>query len=314
VAGEALRELGVWEAFQRLEQSPSAIHRAAWGGRLEERSTVLPRYGPDLHLDRARFDALLADAAVARGAVLFRPARVQSCSIDRGARLIVQGEGALKELAVRRVADATGRGAAVARKLGARRFDADRLIGVARSYLRGTRDPFTLVEAAEEGWWYTGPQPGGRLIALFVTDGDSPAHQARHGQVWARCLDTAPLTRERLRGAEALGPPRGYLAAPGILDWDPHQPVLPVGDAALSFDPIAADGLCFALRSGLEAAAALLGTRGSPLSYRDGIHGIFRQHLERRERIYKSERHRPTTFWQRSRGQSGCSTKPTSPP
>jgi flavin-dependent dehydrogenase len=303
IAAESLRELGVWEAFRCLEQRPSYRHRAAWGGLLEERDMSRLRYGPDLHLDRSRFDALLVDAAVARGAALFRPANVCHLAIDASnIRFALEYRGETIDVVARRLVDATGHRAKIARRLGARRLDADRLIGIARSYARGAREPSTLVEAADEGWWYSAPQPGDRIVALFLTDGDLPARAARRDEVWAACLKTAPLTRDRLRAAEAIGSPRTYLATPAVLDWDPEGPLLPVGDAALSFDPIAADGLCFALRSGLEAAAVLLGARGSTRAYRDGVLRIYRDHLARRERVYAAERQlRPTAFWRRPR-------------
>jgi flavin-dependent dehydrogenase len=304
VAREALLELGVWDAFMRLERRPSHLHRASWAGRLEERDSVRSPYGPDLHLDRARFDALLVEHAVARGAMLFRPALVRDvCTEAAGSRLTLAQGGVHTTIAARCVIDATGRGATVARRFGAKRRDSDRLIGVARRFMRGAREPSTLVEAADDGWWYTAPQPSGRMVALFVTDGDSPAREARREAVWSQCLETAPLTRARLDAAEPAGPARAYLATPGILEWDLRAPVLPVGDAVLSFDPIAADGLCFALRSGIEAAAAVTGARGSLRDYRAGTRSIFDAHLARREHAYASERAlRTTRFWQRSRG------------
>jgi flavin-dependent dehydrogenase len=304
VASEALRELGVWESFQALEPQPSYVHRTAWGGRLEKRHNAWRRFGPDLHLDRARFDELLLEAARARGASVFRPASVRrppSCA--GSSRLIVSRESDAFELDARWLIDATGRAATLMRGFGAQRHAIDRLIGVARSFERGAREPATLVEAAADGWWYSAPQPGERVIALFVTDGDSPVRTARTEPNWSRWLESAPLTRRHLEGAAPLGASRSYLATPALLEWDLEQRAVPVGDAALSFDPIAAEGLCFALRSGIEAAAALLGARGSLAAYRDGVRRIFAAHLERRELIYASERKlRPTSFWQRARG------------
>lgn len=304
VASEALRELGVWESFQTLEQRPSHVHRAAWGGRLEKRQNIWRRFGPDLHLDRACFDELLLEAARARGAAVFRPATVRRPASGAGSRCLVVSQAADEfEVAARWHIDATGRAASLMRAFGAQRHEIDRLIGVARRFERGAREPSTLVEAAADGWWYSAPQPGGRMIALFVTDGDSPARATRSELDWSRWLESAPLTRRHLEGATPLGAARTYLATPALLDWDPEKGAVPVGDAALSFDPIAAEGLCFALRSGIEAAAALLGVRGSLAAYRDGVRGIFATHLARRERIYASERKLcPTPFWQRARG------------
>jgi 2-polyprenyl-6-methoxyphenol hydroxylase-like FAD-dependent oxidoreductase len=304
VGCELLRELGVWPAFLKLEQRPSYLHRAAWAGHVEERQAIRSQFGPDLHLDRAAFDALLLDAAVARGAALFRPAALRDAtSWGDGVSLSIQCGRQVQQLEARMVVDASGHGAVVARRFGAVRHYVDRLIGMAQSFDRGQRLPATLVEAADEGWWYTAPQPRGRMVALFITDGDAPA-RAGSSEAWRRALQSAPLTRDLLGATEAASLVRRYLATPSLLAWNPCVPVLPVGDAALCFDPISADGLCFALRSGIEAAAALRGVRGSKEAYHSGIHGIFSTHVARREQIYASERRvRPTPFWSRPRGR-----------
>jgi 2-polyprenyl-6-methoxyphenol hydroxylase-like FAD-dependent oxidoreductase len=302
VARETLRELGVWEGFLRSEQRPSHFHRAAWGGQLQERY-ALQNGGPDWHLDRARFDTLLLDAAVARGATLLRPATLLHAAVEgKQVRMSVRLGSQTLQLRARFAIDATGRGAKVATGWGSRRRHVDRLIGIARSFERAGREPSTLVEVADAGWWYSAPQPGDRMLALFVTDGDSPARMARRTEIWQRCLDSAPLTRERLEAARFVSPPRAYLATPAILDWDPRLPLFPVGDAAYSCDPIAAEGLCFALRSGIEAADASLGLRGSASAYHAGVRLLYRNHLARRELIYAAERRlRATPFWQRPR-------------
>jgi flavin-dependent dehydrogenase len=303
-AAEALRELGVWEDFSLLEQRPSYLHRAAWGGSFEERCALRQRYGPDLHVDRARFDQLLLTIAGSRGAALLRPASVRR--VERSApgfRVTVAGGGNFHELVARRLIDATGRNATLARRLGATRSAVDRLVAVARSYRRGAREPTTLIEATDVGWWYSAPQPGGRLVAACFTDADLPTRHAYRDAVWSQCLEGAPLTRERLAGAAVLSPARSYLAAPALLAWDARLPLLPVGDAALCFDPIAAVGLCFALRSGIEAARAVLSGSRAAAAYRARIQRVFAEHLARRELIYGRERAvRKTPFWLSTRG------------
>lgn len=311
IAAAALRELGVWEDFCALEPQASYVHRSVWGGRCDERAAIASPFGPDLHLDRAAFDGLLIEHAVARGATLFRPAA--ACAVDvgqDGVTLSIVADHDRLAICAPAAIDATGPAATVARRFGAARRRVDRLMGVARSFDREGREPFTLVESANEGWWYSAPQPGKRLIALFVTDADSPAAAARRPETWPAYLASAPATCALLAGAQNSSPARTYSAAPGVLDWDPRSRLLPAGDAALSFDPISADGLCFALRSGIDAAAALLGERGSKAAYRAGIHALFLRHLERREMIYGAEREvRPTPFWLRRRGAPGLAAR-----
>jgi hypothetical protein len=70
----------------------------------------------------------------------------------------------------------------------------------------------------------------------------------------------------------------------------------------LAFDPMSGDGLCFALRSGLEAAVVireLLAGSGSGVGrYRTGARQVFDLHLARRTLIYRSEmRWSDSSFW-----------------
>jgi len=301
---EILRELGVMDALQNLEMRPSYLHRASWGGVMEERPAIRSRFGPDLHVDRREFDTLLLDQARVRGAWVLRPATVRGVELARGAALVqIAGPEGTRVLRATWVLDATGPSASVLRRLGGARHRVDRLVGFADHHALGQTEPSTLVEAADHGWWYSAPRPGGRMVSMFLTDADSPARHAAQAQVWQRCLESAPLTLARIRASRAEGEVRSYLAGPGISHWDTRLPVLPIGDAALSFDPIAADGICFALRSGIEAAAVCCaGNAGAAAAFGRGAQRVFDAHLARRESIYAAERARRTSpFWQRDR-------------
>lgn len=67
--------------------------------------------------------------------------------------------------------DASGRPAALARRLGADRRKHDRLVAVFASVRASAvdADARTLVEAVPEGWWYTARVPGGRRVVAFLT-------------------------------------------------------------------------------------------------------------------------------------------------
>ncbi|HEX6764120.1 MAG TPA: hypothetical protein VF103_01555, partial [Polyangiaceae bacterium] len=100
-----------------------------------------------------------------------------------------------------------------------------------------------------------------------------------------------------------------YVAGPSFTEWDPGAGWLPVGDAALAFDPISSDGLCFALRSALEAApvveSALAGSTDALVAYRRGLRDVYDQHIERRTALYGSEQRWPNSpFWSARAGSA----------
>ena len=296
---EILRELGVLAAFERLEARPSHLHRIHWGARQLERSALFVKTGPSRHLDRAAFDSMLLAAARDAGA---RVEHGSLLTIEPGGDALVANirSGAQNaRLTCEAVIDATGRVASVSRRLGARRERADRLVALTATFERGKLEPSSLVEGVAEGWWYTAPRPNGGLIAMYVTE--DAAGKGERTEVWRRGLRAVVATRERLSALTRRTPITLCSAAPGFTHFDASLPALPVGDAAVSFDPISGRGLCFALRSGIEAARAL---RSAPLrsAFYAGALQIYREHLQQREQGYARQRAvLGSAFWQRRR-------------
>src|SRR5437867_2795294 len=78
-----LDELGLWEAFAAAGHTPSAGIVSVWGTpRLSENDFVFDPYGHGWHIDRRRFDQMMAHAAEQAGAQVCRAARVTACRPD----------------------------------------------------------------------------------------------------------------------------------------------------------------------------------------------------------------------------------------
>ncbi|HEX8907414.1 MAG TPA: FAD-dependent monooxygenase, partial [Longimicrobiaceae bacterium] len=143
-ASAVLEHLGVWDAFQAQHHHPAYGTAAAWGGEVpHEHDFLFGIRDVGWHLDRGRFDAMLAAEASARGADLRLGARVVDARRDGdgdgderrdgdadGWRLrLASGD----ELRARLVVDATGAVATFARRFGgARSMAMDRLAGFVR--------------------------------------------------------------------------------------------------------------------------------------------------------------------------------------
>jgi len=128
---------------------------------------------------------------------------------------------------------ATGRKAFIARKLGTRANVVDRLIAAVALSPHSGDAQWTLIEAAENGWWYSAPLPGARTVFAYMTDSDLWT-SAR----WEEFLKSAPLMSER---GSVIGarPPVRVVSAATLL----RQPVagpnwMVVGDAAFAVDPL----------------------------------------------------------------------------
>jgi 2-polyprenyl-6-methoxyphenol hydroxylase-like FAD-dependent oxidoreductase len=135
-----------------------------------------------------------------------------------------------------------------------------------------------------------------------MTDAHTPAARAGRPECWEQCLRLAPLTAARLRETKSCGAARVLSAAPALATSCSAEPWLAVGDAACTFDPVSGTGLCFALRSALEAARVLeQARRGEPRAlgrYRAGARAVYEAHLAERAQIYRTEtRFGDAPFW-----------------
>ncbi|HEX2120397.1 MAG TPA: NAD(P)/FAD-dependent oxidoreductase, partial [Thermoanaerobaculia bacterium] len=273
-----LEELGVWDELERDGHRPCHGNRSVWGSdAVDEMPFVFTPYGHGWHLDRRRFERMLAARAVEAGAE--RRINVRLGDVPR-ARFYV---------------DATGRASWLAKQRGARRVVDDTLVASV-AFLRGgdMDDSFTLVEAAENGWWYSAPIPGGRLAAMFVTD--------RADAAWAPPVQT----RERIEthGYALAEPPRWVDASSARLDRVAGDDWLAVGDAATSLDPLSSHGLGNAIAGGMNAARAILS--GDIARYVASVDAMWIAYVALRRATYAMETRWPESrFWGRGGGGGG---------
>jgi flavin-dependent dehydrogenase len=207
------------------------------------------------------------------------------------------------------VVDATGRSSALARRLGARKIVQDCLVGLV-SFFPGRRagdntDRRTLVEAVEDGWWYSALLPGGRYVAAFMTDADLlPRGRGLISAFWKDRHDSAMFTASRLRESACPTTPRVVIAESSCLDRTAGDDWIAVGDAAASVDPLSSQGIYRALVFGVEAARALdrqlQGKRNVLRMYATRAADDYEDHLRRKSAYYGRERRWPNSlFWQR---------------
>lgn len=256
-AQSLLRQLGVLGAFEAERFVAAHASAAAWGSReLVENHFLFSARGPGWHLDRARFDAMLAREAERRGARVRRGDRPSRIDPSPGGWQVTFADGAVAS--ARFIIDATGRKATFSRAQGARFQIIDRLAGFARFLPSAPgSDPRTLVEAFSDGWWYTAPLPGGIRVVSCMTDVDIGRSLGLPGiPAWQRMLAETTWIKHAVEvhdtGAPCLSRPADSkvlhpMCGPG---W------LAAGDAAMAFDPLSSQGITRALRSGILASFA----------------------------------------------------------
>jgi flavin-dependent dehydrogenase len=243
------------------------------------------------------------------GARVLRPVRLRSVERDtkRSCFRVELAHGPHRRvLEARVVLDATGRSATLSRRLGASRAALDRMVGVVR-WVRRPSPPTLLVEAAEHGFWYSAPAGNGETIFLWMTGARDPSARAADPELWRRCMAASRHTLERFGVGEAMPDACVLPAGPALTTFDPRAGFLPIGDAMVSFDPISGAGLCFALRSALEAVwvveEMVAGRTSAVRAYAAGARDVLKEHLVERARAYARERRfSGSRFWSAARG------------
>lgn len=304
--------------IDRLRQSGHlATHgnRFVWGSdAIEERDFIFSKDGQGWRLERRRFEEELMQAAIEAGTRWRSGRQLIACSKDTAGRFkaLVRGPDRIETYTADFVVDATGRSARLARALGARRVVYDRLIGIAAYFSDDRRlsveeDAFTLVEAVASGWWYSSRLPVGKLIAIYMSDGDlMNLVTARRTEVWLARLNQAKHTSERVhKYSDGIPTAPRILAAHTVrLTAVAGDGWLAVGDSAVAFDPLASHGIAMAMGCGFNAAPAIIeyldGRSESIHDYARLLDRAFASYLMMRHETYMREQRWPCEeFWRR---------------
>jgi flavin-dependent dehydrogenase len=257
--------------------------------------------GPGWRLDRKRFDADLRNAATDVGATYRADDIGDVRRGDDGWEVRFCAGGTAR---ARWIVDATGRRAAIARRLGISRIRDSRLIAF---YATGRADANfqlnrTVIEAVPGGWWYAARLPSGAPVAGFHTDAQKAARLHAEPDAWSRELArTRHVARiicrtEFVKVARALDARGARLAQISGDRW------IACGDAAMCFDPISGQGIFSALHSGYAGGMAVIDAlnrdTGKLDEYSSRMNDVWNIYRTRRRAIYRTERRWPTAgFW-----------------
>lgn len=309
-----LRDLGLLQRVVEDGHLTCPANASAWGsGDLRIRDFIFDVHGTGLHLDRARFDASLREAAASAGANVIGGARVEV----RDGNLRLRVDGRDEAIACRWTLDASGRAASAATACGARRRATDRLAAVyARAEPRHSldhdvvdRDSRTLIESCADGWWYSALLPSRERIVAFFSDSDLVERRALLSPDGGGMMAGIARTRHlravmRSSGYAITGRPRGADASSSRLDHVVGRNWIAAGDAALSFDPVSSQGIFNAMYTGMQAGraldAAMAGDDTALAAYADRLEEIHRYYRHNLAAVYALETRWPDRdFWRR---------------
>jgi flavin-dependent dehydrogenase len=306
-ASRLLADLDLTQTFLAQQHRPSPGLVSVWGSAEPSANDFLfSPHGCGWHIDRPKFNAMLLEAATIAGAAFFAEARIAQCMEEHdGWCICVSREDHPRTLKCRFIVDASGR-----RSAGAFGFPPrivlDRLIaiaGLAHPARSAHVSDYTLVEAVEDGWFYTALLPCGDYILAYLTDADIyAAGRQRSISFLENQLSNAPHTRERV---EQLPPNVALFSAiTTFRNTVLRRNWIAVGDAARSYDPLSGLGLWTAMKTASEAAPVIIrlleGEVTAGIDYELANRQAFAQYRKARRTYYGLERRWPQSeFWLR---------------
>ena len=313
------RGLKIDEAFVAQQHEPCYGSCSYWGSdKRGYNDFLLNPHGHGWHLDRGRFDRLLAASARAAGAQLLTGTSLLA-SEPLGATGYTLSVGRSGRVATRVqadfVVDASGRRSLFARQRGARQIDSNPLVCIAASFPRRDTDvPFsrlTHLEAVEQGWWYVASVPGDAVIVAFATSAQIVrTMQLQRAKPWYRMLGDAPHTSQLANGLDLNDMHLHAYPVPSFcLDRLCGGRWVAIGDAASAYDPVTAQGIVKSIDNGVLAAQAIRswmeGAHDAIEAFAQAVHGQYRRYLELRRDLYRLEQRWPASeFWMRYGGDS----------
>jgi flavin-dependent dehydrogenase len=318
-----LAGLGCWERFCAEDFVESHGTAASWGSaRVHQNEFLLSARGSGWHLDRTRFDVMLAECASDAGVCVQQRAAFVAARHDAGGwRVRIRTDDGATDIGARFVIDATGRTARFATGQGAQLCRQDRLVGVSVTYRYDSNAPAggseTMVEAGRDGWWYSAVLPDARLLVAWMSDADLiHAAHLRGADAWRAHLGRSGPTQARVQGGAMAGPPQLWAAGTQHLPTPQGDAWVAAGDAACVWDPLSSAGILKALRTGrLAAFVALDAMQGRPdstLRYTSILQREHAAYLEERSRFYSLEgRWRDAPFWSRRADPTILNATPT---
>jgi flavin-dependent dehydrogenase len=304
-----LAYLGVGEILCEETHLPAFGNVAAWGSTTaSSRDFLFTAGGQGWLLDRAAFDAALASAAERVGICVLRETNVVAARFASNLwNIEVKGRHSFN-LTATQIIDATGRRCAIARAAGTRRAPLDKLVGLVTwmSFGRARHHPRTvLVEAVENGWWYSAPVPGERLVVAYMTDADQLDRRLiGNNERFLAFVSAAPLTFARIEAGAPAFQPRVWPAGSARTMPCVGKGWIAAGDAAASFDPLSSLGIGYAMLSGIQAARAvdhcLNGNEDLAAAYEADVARHTTDYLIQRRELYRLEqRWSDRPFWSR---------------
>lgn len=296
------------------EYKPCASNASAWGTpHWHYQDALMNPEGSGWHIDRNAFDAALYQKATENGTIPIQNQvkNVIKNNSDYFITLKKTSTTAPQKLYAKWIIDATGRASKIGRSLGFEREEfSEQVAAIAWVKTAKDRDFSTRIKSVKNGWWYSALLPNQRRIIAFHGLREAVAKLIQEPSIFVESFNEANLIKSRINAEQILHKLQGRDASFGKLKTVAAHHFLAVGDAAISFDPLAAQGIFFALYSGIKAGEAILKSYADPSAearnldiYTKQVDDIFQYNHKNLKAHYHNElRFLKENYWRKMQG------------
>ncbi|WP_264551134.1 NAD(P)/FAD-dependent oxidoreductase [Flavobacterium sp. N2038] len=252
------------DLLNKNEYKPCHSNASSWGN--EEwvyQSGLKNPEGGGYHVNRILFDQALKTKATSLDVPLFT-SLIDKISVlpneQSSKRFLIQfKDGSFKNITAKWIIDATGRKAAIAHKLGIKKVRIDNQMAAVNWVQAAVDDNdfATRIKSTPNGWWYTALLPDQRRVIGFQSLPDTVSQMHKQPNLFFQEFNESGILPYKIT-SESSVQNIAVEAGLSISESITENHFLCVGDAALSFDPLASQGIFFALYSGIKGAETII--------------------------------------------------------
>ncbi len=252
------------DLLNKNEYKPCHSNASSWGN--EEwvyQSGLKNPEGGGYHVNRILFDQALKTKATSLDVPLFTTL-IDKISVlpneQSSKRFLIQfKDGSFKNITAKWIIDATGRKAAIAHKLGIKKVRIDNQMAAVNwvQAAAADNDFATRIKSTPNGWWYTALLPDQRRVIGFQSLPDTVSQMHKQPNLFFQEFNESGILPYKIT-SESSVQNIAVEAGLSISESITENHFLCVGDAALSFDPLASQGIFFALYSGIKGAETII--------------------------------------------------------
>ncbi len=306
-----LQKLELYQDFLQQNHDPCYGSVSYWGSNKRGyNDSIISPLGHGWHLDRQKFNHLLADKTQQRTANLITQCHFkQAEQTAQGYHISLEhADGTLLKVTADTVIDASGSHALFARSQHSQKQHDHPLICISALFQlddkQQTVSRLTHLEACETGWWYAARLPENRLLLSFTSTAPIiKQRQLRNISTWFEQLQKTILITKQILQIHYQPDSFKIFNVPCFqLDKISGKNWIAIGDAASTYDPITSAGIMKSLNNGMMAAyavqAQLQGDDSGFPRAEQSIKTDYRYYQKIRHHYYQAEQRWPNAeFW-----------------